>query len=69
MSRKIKILHIDPNYQGHVITIQQGALVQDSLTLGKTLEAVKQQHFDLILSEPQNLAILPPDKSLPAEPK
>ena len=66
MNRKIRILHIDTKYQGHVVTIHEGALVQSSLSLSKTLEAVKKQEFDLILSEPQNLAILPPDKSSPS---
>ena len=62
--KKIKILHIDPDYQGHLVTIQNGQLCQSPLTLDKTLEMVKTVKFDLILSEPQQLAIVTPEKTL-----
>ena len=61
--KKIKILHIDPDYQGHFITIRNGKLCQWPLPLKKTLAMVKKVKFDLILSEPQNLAIMTPGKA------
>ena len=48
--KKIKILHIDPDYQGHFITIRNGKLCQWPLPLNKTLAMVKKVKFDLILS-------------------
>jgi hypothetical protein len=63
MEKKIKILHIDPDYQGHYVTIQDGQLCQSPLTLDETLEMVKKVKFDLILSEPQQLAIMTPEKA------
>jgi hypothetical protein len=61
--KKIKILHIDPDYQGHLVTIQNGKLSQLLLPLNQTLALVKKVRFDLILSEPQNLAFMPPEKA------
>jgi hypothetical protein len=61
--KKIKILHIDPDYQGHFVTIRDGKLRQWPLPLNKMLAMVKKVKFDLILSEPQNLAIMPPEKA------
>jgi hypothetical protein len=61
--KKIKILHIDPDYQGHFVSIRNGKLSQLSLPMNKTLAMVKKVKFDLILSEPQNLAIMPPEKA------
>ena len=61
--KKIKILHIDHDYQGHFITIRNGKLCQWPLPLKKTLAMVKKVKFDLILSEPQHLAIMPPEKA------
>ena len=61
--KKIKILHIDPDYQGHFITIRNGKLCQWPLPLNKMLAMIKKVKFDLILSEPQQLAIMPPEKA------
>jgi len=61
--KKIKILHIDPDYQGHFVSIRNGKLSQLSLPMNKTLAMVKKVKFDLILSEPQQLAIIPPEKA------
>jgi hypothetical protein len=61
--KKIKILHIDPDYQGHFVTIRNGKLSQLPLPMNKTLAMVKKVKFDLILSEPQQLAIMPPKKT------
>ena len=61
--KKIKILHIDPDYQGHFVSIRNGKLYQSHLPLSKTLAMIKKVKFDLILSEPQQLAIMPPEKT------
>jgi hypothetical protein len=60
MDNKIRILHIDPDFQGNMVTIQEGKLNQAPLSLAKTLDVVKKEQFDLIVSEPHHLAILPP---------
>jgi hypothetical protein len=60
--KKIKILHIDPDYQGHFVTIRNGKLCQSPLSINKTIALIKKVKFDLILSEPQQLAIMPPEK-------
>jgi hypothetical protein len=62
MDRQIRILHIDPDFQGNMVTIQKGKLNQAPLSLEKTLDVVKKEQFDLIVSEPHQLAILPPGK-------
>ena len=61
--KKIKILHIDTDYQGHFVTIRNGKLCQWTLPMNKTLAMVKKVKFDLILSEPQHLAIMTPEKA------
>jgi hypothetical protein len=62
MDQEIRILHIDPDYQSNLVTIQGGKLNQSPLSLEKTLDVVKKEQFHLILSEPHQLAILPPGK-------
>ncbi|MCU0577946.1 MAG: hypothetical protein MUF69_00220 [Desulfobacterota bacterium] len=62
MEQEIRILHIDPDYQGNLVTIQKGKLNQSPLSLEKTLDVVKKEQFHLIVSEPHHLAILPPGK-------
>jgi hypothetical protein len=61
--KRIKILHIDPDYQGHFVSIRNGKLSQSHLPLNKTLAMIKKVKFDLILSEPQHLAIMTPEKA------
>lgn len=63
MEREVKILHIDPDYQGKMITIQKGKLHHFPISLQQTLEVVKLGTFDLIVSEPHHVAVLPPDKN------
>ncbi len=45
-----------------MVTIQKGKLNQAPLSLAKTLDVVKKEQFDLIVSEPHHLAILPPGR-------
>ena len=63
MKKIRRILHIDPDYQGHFVSIRNGKLCQLPLPMDKTLAMVKKVKFDLILSEPQQLAIMPPEKA------
>jgi hypothetical protein len=54
----VKILHIDRNWKITYLVIRKGILMKSRVSLETTLSMVKKDLFDLILSEPQNLAIL-----------
>ena len=54
----IKILHIDNHYEIFYILIEEGALIQSSISIECAISMLKKDWFDLILSEPQHLAIL-----------
>ncbi|MBI5584710.1 MAG: hypothetical protein HY892_12910 [Deltaproteobacteria bacterium] len=54
----VKILHIDRDWKITYLIIRKGILMKSYLSLEATLSMVKKDLFDLILSEPQNLAIL-----------
>jgi hypothetical protein len=54
----VKILHIDRNWKITYVIIRKGILMKSRVSLEATLAMVKKDLFDLILSEPQNLAIL-----------
>jgi hypothetical protein len=58
MKSFIKILHIDPGWKVTYLIIRKGILMKTFLSLEATLSMLKTDPFDLILSEPQNLAIL-----------
>lgn len=58
MKKLIKILHIDPNWQVIYFVIRDGALIKSNVPLGKAVVMLKNEKFDLIISEPQKLAIL-----------
>jgi len=58
MKKIVKILHIDRNWKITYLIIRKGILMKSYLSLESTLSMVKKDFFDLILSEPQNLAIL-----------
>lgn len=60
MKRLIKILHVDSSWQVLYILILNGALVKTAVSLKTALQLLKKQKFDLIFSEPQNIAILDP---------
>jgi len=42
--------------------IREGALIQSTVSLEAALTMLKNDKFDLILSEPQNMAILTPQR-------
>lgn len=58
MENQIKILHIDPDYKIVYFIIRQGASIHSTVTLEQALELLKNEEFDLILSEPHNKAIM-----------
>ena len=58
MDKLIKILHIDSNWKVIYILIRNGALVKTAVSLETAILLLKNQEFDLIVSEPQNLALL-----------
>jgi hypothetical protein len=60
MRESIKIMHIDSDYRVVTILIKEGALVKSTVVLEDALTLLKNIRFDLILSEPQHLAILTP---------
>jgi hypothetical protein len=60
MTKLIKILHIDPNWKVVYFLIHGRALVKTVVSLKTTLSLLACHKFDLILSEPQNIAIMDP---------
>ena len=58
MSRLIKILHIDPDYQVTYLIYRHRSSIRTSVPLETALELLKKEDFDLIVSEPHNKAIL-----------
>ena len=54
----VKILHIDRDWKVTYFIIRKGILMKSYISLEATLSMVKKDFFDLILSEPQKLAIL-----------
>ncbi len=60
MKESIKILHIDGDYRVVYIVIGEGALIKSTVGLEDAINMLKNIKFDLILSEPQHLAILTP---------
>ena len=64
MEEPIKIMHIDGDYRVVYILIRKGALIQSTVSLEAALTMLKNDQFDLILSEPQNMAILTPQHAI-----
>ncbi len=62
MKRFIKIIHIDNNFEVIYIIIFDGTVIKSTVSLEKAIEMLKHDQFDLILSEPQQIAILDPQK-------
>lgn len=60
MKKPIKILHIDPNWKVIYFHKEEGLTIKSTLPLKTAIFMLKNIKFDLILSEPQNMAILCP---------
>jgi hypothetical protein len=58
MSRLIKILHIDPDYQITYLIYRHPSHIRTSVSLETAIALLKKEDFDLIVSEPHNKAIL-----------
>jgi hypothetical protein len=63
MSKTIKILHIDGQYESFYVIIQEGIIIRSQVHLKEIVNLLKTEEFDLILSEPQNIAILKDSRS------
>jgi hypothetical protein len=60
MKNPIKILHIDEEWKIVYIIIRAGSLIKSLVSLKTALNLLKKEHFDLIISEPHQRAILTP---------
>jgi hypothetical protein len=58
--KTIKVLHIDGDYRVVYLLIRNGVLIKTPLALEKAISLLHSEDFDLILFEPQNMAILTP---------
>ena len=58
MSRLIKILHLDPDYQTTYFILRPRSSIRTSVPLRTAVALLKNEDFDLIISEPHNKAIL-----------
>ena len=58
MSRRIKILHIDPEYQVTYLIYRHRSSLRTSVPMETAIELLKKEDFDLIVSEPHNKAFL-----------
>ena len=57
-------MHIYDDYRVEYFLIREGALIQSTVSLEAALTMLKNDQFDLILSEPQNMAILTPQGAI-----
>ena len=60
MIKLIKILHIDRDWTVMYLIIRTGSLIRSKVSLKSALTLLKKEHFDLIISEPHQWAILNP---------
>jgi hypothetical protein len=58
MNNLLKILHVNPSWEVVYILIGDGIFVKSNVPLEEAIPMLKNDNFDLILSEPQNIAIL-----------
>ncbi|MFH0788616.1 MAG: hypothetical protein V2B13_13520 [Pseudomonadota bacterium] len=58
MKNPVKIMHIDADYQVHYIIVQNGSLIHSTIPLQTAVKFLKTMEFDLIISEPQNKALM-----------
>ena len=64
MKNWIKILHVDPDWKVIYILIRGGTLVRTAVSVEMALKLLAKLKFDLIVSEPQNIAILDPPATI-----
>ena len=63
MKDQIKILHIDPYYQVIYFIISENSTIKSTISLEETIALLKNEKFDLILSDPHRKAMLVPQNS------
>jgi hypothetical protein len=62
VKKPTRILHIDPSYQVVYFVFGQGTVIKSTVPLETAIRLLKDgEEFDLIISEPQELALLNPD--------
>lgn len=65
VDRPITILYIDQDYQISHWILREGNKTVSQVPLHQAVEMLKTRDFDLIFSEPQNLALLKPTPERP----
>jgi CheY-like chemotaxis protein len=60
MEVPIKILHIDSDFKITYFIKKSGSTIRSAISLEQAVKLLKEEEFDLILSEPHNKAILKP---------
>jgi hypothetical protein len=58
MVKPIKILHINPKFEVIYCLIQEGVFLKSRVSLDSAVSLLKNEEFDLIISEPHQRAIL-----------
>lgn len=58
MFKPIKILHINPKFEVIYCLIQDGLFLKSRVALDSAVSLLKNEEFDLIISEPHHTAIL-----------
>jgi hypothetical protein len=58
MFKPIKILHINPRFEVVYCLIQEGVFLKSRVALDSAVSLLKNEEFDLIISEPHHTAIL-----------
>ena len=62
MKKPIKILHIDSDYQVSYFILSNGSFIQSSVPGKAAITLLKNENFDLIISEPHHRALLTPQE-------
>ncbi|HMK66390.1 MAG TPA: response regulator transcription factor, partial [Thermodesulfobacteriota bacterium] len=60
MKVPIKILHINSDFKATYFIKKSGSIIRSAISLEQAVKLLKEEEFDLILSEPHNKAILKP---------
>jgi len=60
LEKKVKILHIDPDFKVTYFINRDGVLIHSPITQEQAIFLLKEGDLDLILSEPHQKAILNP---------
>ena len=58
MKQPIKILHVDLDWKVIYILVRPGSLIKSGISLETALDLLKNETFDLIISEPHHRAAL-----------